>query len=167
MAISVLILAAPTSEVRADTTPIGQAAADLQAASTFREAFGLPHDARSIAIAAATGSAEAYGVPLTAADQANMDRRVAIQDALGPMQDFVAANSDVFGGLWLDQLNNARIMLEATPNAMPFVAKAESLAPSKQPLSSSPSVGRWTRSRRRPTGSHRDSRGWHPPACPW
>jgi hypothetical protein len=79
------------------------APADISAAQKFRDTFGLRADIDFVRGLATQAATEPWPVPLTAAENAEMGRRVAIQNGMAPLHAFGAANPDAFGGVWIDQ----------------------------------------------------------------
>jgi hypothetical protein len=71
----------------------------------FRREFGLRSDEAWVRQVAADPSARwSYQVPLTAAEEANLDARAAAVEDLGPiLQDYGARHPDEFAGVYVDQ----------------------------------------------------------------
>lgn len=79
---------------------------ELADALRFRTTFGFNASQAYVAASLVDKSAFpnlAYGVPLTAAEATEMDRRVALQDALTPASSFAAEQPD-YAGVYVDQL---------------------------------------------------------------
>jgi hypothetical protein len=76
----------------------------IQRATTFRETFGFPAH-RSLVEQAesdANYSSELYGVPLSAAEIVEMQRRIGVERAAQPAVDFASKRSD-WAGWYIDQ----------------------------------------------------------------
>jgi hypothetical protein len=74
----------------------------LAEAVRFRQTFGL--DAREAVVeelARSTAPSEVFGVPLTIAEEAVMQRRGEIQSQLGALRTYANRHRDVWGGTWL------------------------------------------------------------------
>jgi hypothetical protein len=70
----------------------------------FRSQLGYRNDvAYTDAMVVDSESPSKYGVPLTAAELRDLDRRVEVQEALDPFIAEVEEDSSAVSGLWLDQ----------------------------------------------------------------
>ncbi len=70
-----------------------------------------------------------YGVPLSAEEKADLDARMAVQLALDPMVAYLTSQADVFGGIYIDQLNHGQVVIGLTVLDQAIEANAEALAP--------------------------------------
>ncbi|MBI2776416.1 MAG: hypothetical protein HYX57_03995 [Chloroflexi bacterium] len=78
--------------------------AQLADAMRFRAEFGI--DTSQAGVLSVLGDPTAdlrYGTALNADEAAEMDRRAAIQDGIGPLSEWVDKHPDSFGGLRFDQ----------------------------------------------------------------
>jgi hypothetical protein len=97
------------------------AAAMSARAASFRESFGLRSDValiqRSVTDAAAFPNRR-FGVPLTTAEGAEMQRRIRVQQAATPAAEW-AAGQRGFGGWYIDQLDGGTpvILVAGDPSA--------------------------------------------------
>jgi hypothetical protein len=107
----ILVLLVPTSAATGATDAPQDGASSVDAspaevdAVRFRDTFGFANGLAFVRAAAAEPSRYSnldYGVPLDAAEVAELARRAAIQAAIDPMVEQVAAN-DTFAGMYLDQ----------------------------------------------------------------
>ena len=104
-------------------------------AQRFRESMGLSTDPALLATMSMTiTSQQKYGVPLTRAEEADIDARITLQESLLPLVDFANAHDDVMGGVWLDQTathgHGAMINVALTDRAdQRLVAQAAALIP--------------------------------------
>jgi hypothetical protein len=113
LATSALVPASGSTSA-ADLTPAGAAAtATAGDAARFRQEFGFRSDAayvqQSLADAAAFPNTR-FGVPLTTAEGAEMQRRIDVQQAVTPAAEWAADEPD-FGGWYIDQLNGGMPVL--------------------------------------------------------
>jgi hypothetical protein len=70
--------------------------------------FGLQPEDEALALAPVSETSMAkWGVELTSAEEADLDRRAALQEELGPIDEIVDANLDRLGGVWLDQRSSS------------------------------------------------------------
>lgn len=76
----------------------------LQAELDFRREFGLSTDLAFVQAMTADPSAysDSYPVALTPAEKAEMDRRIAMEDLMDPLEDHAALQPS-FAGIWIDQ----------------------------------------------------------------
>lgn len=73
-------------------------------ADAFRAEVGFPPAGVALANMSVSPTAEGkWGIPLTVAEEADLDSRAALQEKLGAAQALVEANADRLGGSWLDQ----------------------------------------------------------------
>lgn len=104
-------------------------------AQRFRESMGFSTDPALLATMSMTiTSQQKYGVPLTRAEEADIDARITLQESLLPLVDFANAHDDVMGGVWLDQTathgHGAMINVALTDRAdQRLVAQAAALIP--------------------------------------
>lgn len=115
-----------STPVRGSDLAASQSSAD--SIMRFRATFGLATDSSTLA-AAGGDSGFAYGIPLTPSERADLDRRVAVQDALGPLEAYIAANDEAFGGLWLDQAHGGALVVEPVVLGNPDLAAVGLLVP--------------------------------------
>jgi len=90
------------------------------AAIEFRAKFGLPYDDATLAAAVANPAPEGpprWGVVLSPAEFAEMEKRQAWIDAKGPMSDAVRQRRDEFAGMWMDHHAGGRFVVMALPTA--------------------------------------------------
>jgi hypothetical protein len=105
------------------------APADIGAARQFRQTFGLRSDATYVRGLAGRPATAPWPVPLTASEKAEMDRRVAIQNDMGDLHAFGAANPAVFGGVWIDQAAGGVVEVQITGNPNRYAASIRARAP--------------------------------------
>jgi hypothetical protein len=104
-------------------------------AQRFRESMGFSTDPDTLAGYSMTAtSVQKYGVPLTKAEEEDVDGRIAMQESLGPLVDFANQNSEAMGGIWLDQAvshgHGATIALASTrETSQELLAQATALVP--------------------------------------
>ncbi len=85
-------------------SPVAAQAPNARGAIEFRESFGLDSDQAHLDhLVASRTSVERWGVPLSVAEEEDLDERVRIQESLTPLADWAEANPDATGGVWLDQ----------------------------------------------------------------
>lgn len=97
------------------TSPIAHAETgptpDEASAVRFRAEFGLPHDLDHVAAVARDRSATLrWGVPLTVAEAAEMDRRARLADGMGPVNEFAYALPQI-GGVYFDQQAGGEVVI--------------------------------------------------------
>lgn len=126
LSISAVGAASPASVRAAGTT-----AADGSADIAFRRAFGLTTDPAAMAAIAARPNTNAseFGVPLSDGELADLHERVRIQDAIGPLADFIADHASQVGGMFIDQAHGGTIVVAVTPGGRPLEPMITSLVP--------------------------------------
>jgi hypothetical protein len=105
--LALLMTALPAPALTADGTDTSLIDATPSEADAirFRSTFGFESSLAFVRSAAADGSRYSnvdYGVPLDAAEVAELNRRAAIQEAIDPMVEKASTN-DTFAGVYLDQ----------------------------------------------------------------
>lgn len=99
-----------------DVTQAGQPTLDegtpipVERQISFRREFGLRSDAAFVESLRASVSLS-WGVPLTAAEEADLASRVRIQDALPPLKAALE-NMQGFGGIYIDQADGGTVVIE-------------------------------------------------------
>ena len=119
--------------------PVVQSGRSVQSASSqalsdairFRTDSGLDADPTYVAniMADPSASSSAYGFALTSAEQADLDARVALENKMWPLEDYITAHPDTYGGIWIDQKHGGTVAIEmvGSPPALP--AEAAALVP--------------------------------------
>lgn len=82
-----------------------------EAALAFRTTFGLNSDLTWISSVAQHFEPSQWGIPLTAAEERDIETRVAVQDSLGNLDPYLDASW--FAGVWLDQQAGGEVVIEA------------------------------------------------------
>lgn len=102
----------------------------LSAAIQFRTAFGLTTESTTVAQLEVDPSADrTYSVALSADEVEEMDRRMAMQEAITPMVEYGRSQGDTFGGLWVDQAAGGVIHFSFTSNLEMHRSALEKLTP--------------------------------------
>ena len=116
--LAALLLLASSAGV---TTPSGAKALDeppgsvlppteLERAMRFRQSFGLSTDPAFVdAVLADPEASQEFGTALTAEEEAEIFRRIQIDAELDVVTTIVDAGRDVFGGLYVDQLDGGAV----------------------------------------------------------
>ena len=88
----------------------------------IRSVFGLRNDE---AFVDSVDGAESslLGIPLTASEEAEMNRRARIQESLTPLEAYAATIPDVFGGVFIDQSVGGTVDIALTPQASSVVSE--------------------------------------------
>ena len=101
--VTLVVAAAVLPSTAAGTDSGSVSPEELATAARFRAEFGFRSDIAHLeAVAGDPGASFDYGTPLTADEQAEMDRRVAIERRLGSLQGYLAG-VPTFGGAYIDQ----------------------------------------------------------------
>lgn len=96
----------------------------------FREEFGLDASLGHIRAVQSNGRSPRWGLPLTAAEEAELATRARVSDELGHLQQAVEAE-DGFAGIYIDQAHGGTIHIRAVPgHETRMRGLASSLAPS-------------------------------------
>lgn len=115
------------------TVSVGVVAAEdpsLAKSMRFRESVGFPFDTATVAKVAADPAADrAFGVALTAAEAANLRARIAVQDEIGDVVDYINRDPRSFGHVWLDQKDGGAVVLQSRGAPDDAIRKAKGLAP--------------------------------------
>lgn len=93
-------------------------------AMRFRANFGLTATASHVAMVAkqyASGRDidDRYGVPLLPDEAAEVDRRVVVQENLGPLRQLLAQDESTYGGHYIDQPNGGVVVVQLAGAAGP------------------------------------------------
>jgi V8-like Glu-specific endopeptidase len=107
--------------------PVAQSATGLapdltSKASEFRRSFGLQADAAYVALSVADRTSfpdDRFGVPLTQAEGAEIQRRVDVQLAVTPAAEWASAQPD-FAGWYIDQLAGGTPVVEVAGDVVEF-----------------------------------------------
>lgn len=112
------------------TDPNATTAAMLADAIRYRTEMGLNAEPDFVATIERDASADrSFGVALTPIELADINARMAVQEAIGPLAEFVDEHSDSLGGWYLDQLKHAQIVILGTSDAGDAISAAQALAP--------------------------------------
>ena len=112
------------------TDPNATTAAMLADAIRYRTEMGLNAEPDFVATIERDASADrSFGVALTPIELADINARMAVQEAIGPLAEFVDEHSDSLGGWYLDQLKHAQIAILGTSGAGDAISAAQALAP--------------------------------------
>ncbi len=103
----------------------------LTDAIRFRTDSGLNADPTYVAsvMADPTASSDAYGFALTAVEQADLDARIALENKMWPLEDYITAHPDAFGGIWFDQKHGGTAVIEISNGSQSLPADAAALVP--------------------------------------
>lgn len=89
----------------------------------IRAEFGLAVDA-ALVTSLSGDESPLLGIPLTPAEELEMERRAHVQSSLGPLSELGASFAGVYGGLWIDQSAGGVINVGLTPAASAAVREA-------------------------------------------
>ena len=123
---------APTPSVppQPTATPDARPATDAELdAQRFRSDFGLRSDLEWVRAVAADPSSDrtTYGVPLAAAEVAELARRsIALEDIRGSVIDYASAQPD-YAGAWIDQLRGGILVVQFAGSTLGHQAKILSM----------------------------------------
>lgn len=100
----------------------------------FRINFGLDAAASHVAMVAKQyvynrDIDDRYGVPLLPDEAAELDRRIEIQESLGPLRELLAMDDSAYGGHYIDQPGGGAVVVQLTGNAGPDRAALEAKLP--------------------------------------
>jgi hypothetical protein len=102
----------------------------LSAAMEFRSTFGLTTDMETVTQLEADPNADRkYSVALSDDEVAEIDHRMAMQEAIAPMVEYGRSNSGTFGGLWVDQAAGGVIHFSFTSDLAEHQTALQNLAP--------------------------------------
>lgn len=102
---------------------------EIAQAVRFRVSTGLRSDEAWVRVVAADprSDTEAYGLPLTAAEVADLSARVANADAIADVIDAYAQRQPDYAGLYIDQLRQGTVTVRFTGDPAPHVAAISAL----------------------------------------
>ena len=135
MAARVALLALSIALSFGGSSPATVAASAPEAeAMRFRADFGLDAGIDHVASVAARQAAggvvdERYGLPLLPAEAAEIDRRIAIQEGLGPLKDLLRQDPESYGGHYIDQRDSGTIVVQLAGDGGPTAAAIERALP--------------------------------------
>jgi len=97
----------------------------------FRQQFGLRADTAYVSSVVGdptlAASADAFGVPLTSTELADLNQRITVQDALQPIDDYAAKYPADYAGLYIDQTQGGLVYVGWTQNAASHMQDLQSL----------------------------------------
>lgn len=132
----VALLAAAMLVVTSTSASLGVTSADeadsleVGAALNFRATFGYSTDLDLVrALEGDPAANRKYSVALTANEVADMDRRMAIQNAMEPLVEYAHLFPDTFGGVHVDQVAGGTYYFSFTSGIDARRAVLESMAP--------------------------------------
>jgi len=103
---------------------------EISTALNFRAAFGYSTDLSLVhSLARDSASDRSYSVPLTIAEVADMDRRMAIQDAMEPLVEYAHSFPATFGGIHVDQAAGGIYYFSFTSGVEQRQSALEAMAP--------------------------------------
>ena len=132
--------ATPSPSTESPASPIASVDPGFEtlvaAAIEFRREFGLRSDAAYVrAVAADPAAVTSYGVPLTVAEQADLDGRAATLAELAPiLQAYGDEHRDEFAGLYVDQDAGGRLVMMFTSDLPEHAAALSLLVRPNAPL---------------------------------
>lgn len=129
----VLLITTMTSWTASAGEPLEEATAR---ATEFREELGLDSSRSHIeGLARDARASREFGIPLTGAEAAELNRRVAMQQGLNPLKAYLKTRAD-FGGLYIDQSAGGvvNIILTGESSEADVLQRARELAPGDAPL---------------------------------
>jgi len=101
----------------------------IGAALNYRTTFGYSTDLSLVTALEADSDADrTYSVPLAPDELADMNRRMAIQEALPPLLEYGRTHEPIFGGMWVDQAAGGVVHFGFTQDASIHRPVLESLA---------------------------------------
>ncbi|HYN50713.1 MAG TPA: S1 family peptidase [Thermoleophilaceae bacterium] len=102
----------------------------LSTALQYRRTFGLSTDVSAVSALELNPAADRkYSVALNSDEVAEMDRRMAIQEALKPVAEYGQAHPGTFGGMWVDQAAGGVVHLSFTSDVDTHRTALESMTP--------------------------------------
>jgi hypothetical protein len=114
----------PSTSVATTANPL-----DIAEAIRFREAYGLRADTAFVAdVAESIDVVRDWGVPLTPPEANELQRRVAIEQRLGDLQDFLRWRPE-FAGVYIDQAAGHVIDVAVTAETEQLREQVKSLMP--------------------------------------
>jgi hypothetical protein len=127
--VSVAVGAVSGGEVRADTPVTATAGQNLQDELRFRRDFGLNTDEGTVrALMAQPSAYTTYPVALTPDERAEMDRRIAMESQMTPLED-ASERMPAFAGHWIDQPAGGIIVVAFANDAEKREAELRPLVP--------------------------------------
>jgi YD repeat-containing protein len=125
---------APAPPDPAEEDPPPTEAETLDRAEQFRQEFGLRSDEAFIRQTyddpALAGSIDDYGIPLTVAEQADMESRLAVQDQLDVIDDYGQGSApETYAGVYLDQLQGGAVYVGFTQDVASHMQALRNLFP--------------------------------------
>jgi hypothetical protein len=114
----------------------------LGKALEYRRTFGYPTDLAFVtSLELNPAASRTYSVALSPEETADMDRRMAIQEALVPVAEYGRSRPDVFGGMYVDQAHGGVVYVDFTADIATHEAAVRRLAPQGPRSTSARSLG--------------------------